>query len=221
MTFVKKVVYGIVATGIVQVCNGAINFSGVDGSFNLNNTNSKLTVTTPLTISSGTVKLRVADVNNVESTGGNVITFAGDASVSTSNKNRYFMTGTFTPGGAGTADTITLNNGNVLAAFEGNSVDQSVSVAASATATLLGSPTFNGSVVLGSGSTLNLGVNQKLNQSIDLGGSGTLVLLDDISMKDGAVFLNNGTIDMSSSSLTIISVKSQAAWTNNITFKRA
>lgn len=94
---------------------------------------------------------------------------------------------------AGT-DSISLQNGDFLDVQSGVIV-QSVSLAAGATATILGQPRFSSQITLGDASSvLQMSITTDLNQTVS--GDGALSLLDDLStgqnvLLPGKVF-NNG-----------------------------
>lgn len=197
----------------------AIKFSGTGGSLNLDQTNSSLALSTALNDFNGILKIRTAAgaEDNVVGPSSNINFTSGTLQL---NANATIFTGAYVPGATTVADTITLNNNDILEMFAGDTLSQTVTVAASSTATISGATIFANAITLtGASSTLNLGLRHKLNQDITLN-SGKIVLLDDLSLKDGIRFLGTGTVDLDRKSLKIGA--SNTAWTNPVlTFNNA
>jgi hypothetical protein len=205
----------IIVTGLLtfdEVC-AEVKFSGVGGSLNFDQPNSSLALTTTINNFNGILK--IAAGNGI---GDNLISSAGNINFSDGviqiGGNASSFTGAYVPGALNASDTILLNDNDVLEIFAGDTLEQVVMIASSATATISGSTLFASSITLtDTSSTLNLSLRHKLNQDINLNG-GKLVLLDDLSLKDGLRFLGAGTVDLSSLSLQIGA--SSTAWDNSL-----
>ncbi len=200
-------------------------FNGPDSSLNISQTNSSLILESNITGFDGKLKLRTAAADNIKTSSAKTIGFSG-GSIQVDNNVIDLTGGTYDPKASGT-DEVILQNGNILSISAGSSVQQIVSVASSATASIIGTPNFSSAVVVGDSATLNLGLRHKLSQNITLGASSTLILTDNLSLADGIKFdgtgVSGGTavVDLGKHCLEIGSSIDAGAWTGTINFKRA
>ncbi len=206
-------------------CQAAFKFSGNRATLGLFQANSSLVLENNITNFDGTLKLRAAAADNIKTSSSKTIGFSG-GSVQIDNNVIDLTGGTYDPKASGT-DEIILQNGNILSLSAGTNVQHIVSVASSASASIIGTPNFSSSVIIGDNATLNLGLRHKLGQNITFGANSTLVLTDDLSLQDGIKFDGSGVsggtaiIDLAKKSLEIGSSAATSAWTGTISFKRA
>lgn len=168
-----KLYIKLLALLLVTKCslNTKINFATKNSAISIVDTNSKITLVTPLTISGGSFIVKDNSSNTIS--GSNQITFY-DSILTTSNVVS-FINATFDPT---TTDSITLNNNDYLNVTSGSFV-QSINIAANATTTIFGQPKFTSAITLAaSTSILQLDITTTLNQSIT--GSGKIRLLNDL-----------------------------------------
>ncbi len=92
-----------------------------------------------------------------------------------------------------TTPAQSLDGSKTFKAIEGSSIDN---LTVSGTSNILtGSPTFNGTVTLTSGSDISFGIKSKMNVDVALG-SGTVKLSDDLRFSDNKRFTGTGTVDL-------------------------
>lgn len=178
---------GIVSSSMI---NSKIYFSSKNSVLSFTGTNSALLLLSPLTGVSGTLELKDNVAATVSATN-TTDTLSFTDGVLTTGSVSSSMNGSISPV---STDSIVLADGDYLDVQSGLIV-QAVSVAAGATATILGQPRFSSAITLGDASSvLQMSVTTDLNQSIT--GDGKLSLLDDLVLDQGvampALVDNNG-----------------------------
>lgn len=180
-------------------------FASQDSSLSFLGSNSSLYLLSPMTGVDGTLQLKDNVAGTVSSaTVSDTLTF--DNGVLVTGVVSSVMSGTIDPAGT---DSIVLANGDFLDVQSGV-VTQAVSVAAGATATILGQPRFSSAIALGDASSvLQVSITTSLNQSVT--GDGKLSLLDDL-VTDEAVALP-ALVDNNGKKLTLYGVSYSSAVT--------
>ena len=198
-----------------------INFATKNSALSIVDTNAKLTLLSPMTITTGSLYLKDNSSNTLVGSSSNNLITLYDSILTTSNVVS-FLNVTLDPTGT---DKLTMAHQDYLNVTTG-SIVQSLEVSPGATATIFGQPKFSGSInLLSSTSIIQMDITTTLNQSIT--GSGTVKLLNNLivdkdiqipslcnlnskgisfmggSISNGTIFSGGGTIEfLSAASLT-------------------
>lgn len=182
------------------------NFVNQYSSVNVLGVNSQLILEAPVIGFSGTLNLKDNAATTVSATS-TMNTLAFVNGVLNTGQVSAALNATFDPTGT---DGIVLNDGDYLDVKSGL-VLQSVSIAAGATASILGQPRFASSLTLTSSlSVLKMGISTELTQTAS--GAGTLFLLDDLSVGQGVLLPS--IIQQNGKTLTFFGGSQTVAYTN-------
>lgn len=183
------------------------NFANKSGTLKFRQSNSQLTIDTPILDFNGTLSLKDNSANTVS---GSNITFAdgilksGDLLTEISGNYNATLT-----------DSIDLSGNHEIDIRAGEIL---VPVNVSGTGNQInGSPIFQQEITLAnSGTDVSLAIYTNLSQNINLNG-GTIILNADLKLEDSAKFIGAGTINSNGKRLSLSSTL-DANWTSDLTF---
>ncbi len=191
----------------------AFKFSGLDGSLNLDQSNSNLILENDITGFNGTLRVSSNVSNNVKSSDGMAkITFQNGGVIQTTTC-AFDVQGTYDPNPLSGRDKIFLSNNGIISTIAGENIAQDIIVEAGSSAKIVGTPSISGIIALfDQTSSLELNLDNGLSTSIILNG-GTINLANSLKVKDEGSFVGDGLIQLNNYTLDIAGL-----WTGNLTF---